>query len=73
MAIYSNENMTKMKLSHLEYPHLVQNREIYAVYSISVFSNIAITRDCVAVQKCMNRIRGCNMILEVRVPCDRGT
>ena len=27
MAIYSNENMTKMKLSHLEYPHLVQNRE----------------------------------------------
>ena len=34
MAIYSNENITKiMKLSHREYPHLVQNHEIYGVYS----------------------------------------
>ena len=28
MAIYSNENITKItKLSHREFPHLVQNRE----------------------------------------------
>ena len=34
MAIYSNENITKItKLSHREFPHFAQNREnIYAKY-----------------------------------------
>ena len=33
---YSNENITNLtKLTHREYPHLIQNREIYGVYSMS--------------------------------------
>ena len=35
MSIYSNENIRKiMKLSPRKFPHLVQNRENYGVYSI---------------------------------------
>ena len=43
MAIYSNENITKiMKLSHRKFPHLVQNREIYGIYSkLELFKHIA--------------------------------
>ena len=38
MSIYSNENIRKIaKLSPREFPHLVQNRENYGVYSIIVF------------------------------------
>ena len=42
MAIYSNENITKIvKLSHQEFPHLVQNREnictsVREIYGVNV-------------------------------------
>ena len=38
MSIYSNENISKIvKLSPREFPHLVQNRENYGVYSMLEF------------------------------------
>ena len=38
MAIYSNENITEIvKLSPHEFPNLLKNPEIYAVYSSSCF------------------------------------
>ena len=50
MAIYSNEDITKItELSHRKFPHLVQNREfkisvreIYGVYSINPGGHVSL-------------------------------